>query len=484
MYQISRKATGRAKHGPVRIPDDQPAAPAKVRLRLGVRHLVAGDAAAALVAATVCLGVYAARSPGVPLLVCAVAVVALLTGWICALSVTGCYDRAALDDRAEELRRVLLGAALVLAGVALLGWGWRVDVPRGIVAVVLPLALALTLTQRGVRRRWLRRAHAAGRLQRRTVLVGDPHDVALVHRLLRREPAGEYRVIGCCLPATEGSVRTHRGLPVLGRTEDVAAVVRRHAINTVTVFPSAALDGYELRRIGQELRGTQTELLVTPAVPPAVGSRMVIRRVYGLPLVQLDHSELHGAGGLVKSAFDRIGAALALFLVAPVFGALALAVKATSRGPVLVRHERVGRAGRTFGMLMFRTSREPASPGADEATDEAREAEECTRVGRLLRRHCLDHLPELINVLSGDMSLVGPRPRRPGQAEHLGVRGPRGPVVKPGLTGLGPDRGGFPDSREEAPSLDVVYADTWSLVGDLRVLWRAGRGAVRGPRTS
>jgi len=475
MYQMSGKATGRAMLG-----SGQPTASGEVRPRLPVGRLVAGDAAAALVSTAAGLALSAARPPGVPLLVASVAVLAPPAAWLCALALTRSYDRTAFDDGAEEIRRVLLAAGLALAGVALLGWGWRVDVPRGVVAVVLPLAAALTLAQRGLHRRWLHRAHAAGRLQQRTLLVGDRHDVAVMHRLLRREPVGGYRVIGCCLPATEGDARAHRGLPVLGHPDDVAAVVRRHAVNTVAVLPSAGLDGYELRRIDRELGRTRAELLVTPAVPPDVGSRMIIRRVCGVSLVQLDHSELRGVRAMSKSAFDRIGAALALCLIAPVFVALALALKASSRGPVLVRHERVGRGGQTFGMLTFRTSGKPAAPGEDEATDDAGR----TRVDRLLRRQGLDQLPQLFNVLSGDMSLVGPRPRRPAQVEHLDVRVPQGPVVKPGLTGLGPDRSRSPDSPKEALSLDIVYADTWSLLGDLRVLWRAGRGAVRGPRPS
>lgn len=474
MHHTSEKATGRVLFGPARVAGDQSSSAAGLFPRLIVGRLVAGDTAAALVAAALCLGAYAARWTGPPLLVHAVVVIALPAAWVCALSVARCYARTTLDDGLKEFRHVLVAAGLVLAAVALVGWGGRVDVPRGLVAVALPATTALTLAQRRAHRRWLHRAHAAGRLLRRTVLVGERHDVALMYRYLRHRPAEGYRVIGCCLPASEGGGPAPGGLPILGRPADVVTVARRYAVSTVAVLPSAGLDGREIRRIDRELRASRADLLLAPTVTGGAGPPMIIRSLGGMSLVQIGDGELLGARGLVKSAFDRLGASLALLLIAPMLVAIALAVAATGRGPVLVRHERLGLDGRAFGLLSFRTT---SPPDDDVATPDG--ADECTRVGRFLQRHCLDELPQLLNVLSGDMSFVGPRPPLPPHAERPTVPVRRWLAVKPGLTGIRPggDRSS-PRWKEPLPA-DVLYAENWSLLGDLAILWRACRSAVR-----
>jgi lipopolysaccharide/colanic/teichoic acid biosynthesis glycosyltransferase len=189
----------------------------------------------------------------------------------------------------------------------------------------------------------------------------------------------------------------------------------------------------------------------------------------------------HGVNGPAKASFDRAVAALLLVLLAPVLLGIAVCVKATSRGPVLVRQERVGRDGRRFQLLAFRSTEVDAEqPGHHAADDdwwaELRPAPETTELGAVLRRYSIDELPQLFNVLRGDMSLVGPRPGLPSEVPHVDAS--RRFPVKPGLTGLAPaSRDRFPDDGRR---IDTDYAENWSLVLDLMILRKTFAAALRG----
>jgi lipopolysaccharide/colanic/teichoic acid biosynthesis glycosyltransferase len=177
------------------------------------------------------------------------------------------------------------------------------------------------------------------------------------------------------------------------------------------------------------------------------------------------HPAPHGVNGPAKAALDRAVAALLLVLLAPVLIGVAVGVKATSRGPVLARQERVGRDGRLFSLLAFRTTEIDAGP---------------TELGAMLRRYGLAELPQLFNVLMGDMSLVGPRPEVPSEVTRLGVDARRRPPVKPGLTGLDSLGGGRDRFPADSPRIDTDYAENWSLVLDLTILRKTFAAAIRG----
>jgi exopolysaccharide biosynthesis polyprenyl glycosylphosphotransferase len=208
-----------------------------------------------------------------------------------------------------------------------------------------------------------------------------------------------------------------------------------------------------------------------------------------LPLLHLARPELRGARRLTKAVFDRVGAVLLLAVVAPVLIAITVVVKAGSRGPALFRQERVGREGRAFPMLKFRTMEIDADrqvPELVETSDgngvlfKLRRDPRVTPVGRFLRRYSLDELPQLINVLRGEMSLVGPRPPLPVEVQHYGVDMHRRFVVKPGLTGLWQVSGRSDLSWEESVRVDLYYVENWSLLLDLVILWRTFGAVIRG----
>jgi exopolysaccharide biosynthesis polyprenyl glycosylphosphotransferase len=276
---------------------------------------------------------------------------------------------------------------------------------------------------------------------------------------------------------------------VLGGLEEVADVVARYEVDTVAVLPCPELDGPALRRLGWDLEKTRAELLLAPAVTEIVGTRVRIRPVCGLPLMHMERPELTGIRRLAKHIFDRGSALLGLFFLSPVLLSIALAVKLTSRGPVLFRQQRVGRDGQTFSMLKFRSMVAGADRMVDGLTAESdgngvlfkkKDDPRITRVGRFIRRYSLDELPQLINVLRGDMSLVGPRPPLPSEVERYGFDMHRRFLVKPGLTGLWQVSGRSDLSWDDSVRIDVRYVENWSLTFDFMILWKTVGAVLRG----
>jgi exopolysaccharide biosynthesis polyprenyl glycosylphosphotransferase len=409
--------------------------------------------------------------------------------WIFAMLVARTYEERFLWEGPEEFRRVFFASALLLAIVATVSWALKLEVARGYVVIALPLATALTLGERYAQRRWLRYQRGKGRFLQTTLLVGHRNGVAALRQQLQREPHYGYRLIGCCLPPEMADGDQFEGLPVLGRPQDVIDVVRRYEVDTVAVLPSPEMDGAALRRLGWQLEKTRADLLLAPSVSEVAGPRVRVRPVCGLSLLQMERPELRGVRRLTKALFDRLCALVLLVLTAPVFAGAAIAIKVSTPGPVLFRQERVGRDGRTFSMLKFRSMYVGAEQRVAELLPlnegngvlfKMRQDPRVTRVGAVLRRYSLDELPQLLNVLTGTMSMVGPRPPLRVEVERFGAEMNRRLVVKPGLTGLWQVSGRSDLSWDDSVRLDVHYVDNWSLLLDLMILWRTVGAVLRG----
>ncbi|MGY1774408.1 sugar transferase [Geodermatophilus sp. SYSU D00804] len=411
--------------------------------------------------------------------------------WTPAMLLARTYEERFLWIGVEEYRRVLDAAVAVLAVVATVSWGLQLEVARGLVVLTLPLATLFTLLGRVAHRHWLRRERQQGQYLQTTILVGAREPVAALDEQLQRSPHQGYRVIGCCLPVAEQSrgIDAFNGLPVLGGVADVADVVKRFEVDTVAVLPGPDIHGAVLRRLGWQLEDTEAELLLAPAVTDVVGPRVHIRPVAGLPLLHMERPELTGVRRFTKELVDRSAAAIGLLVLAPALLAIAVAVRLDSRGPVLFRQERIGRCGETFTMLKFRSMVQDA-PRLVEQLAAANEGNgvlfkmkadpRVTSVGRVLRRYSFDELPQLINVLRGDMSLVGPRPPLAKEVEQYGADMHRRFLVKPGLTGLWQVSGRSDLSWDDSVRIDVRYVENWSLALDLMILWKTVGAVLRG----
>ena len=452
-----------------------------------VRRIVLADAACAAVAAL--LGYefrFGAReTPGGHADVWLTMVLPMV--WVFAMLVARTYEKRFLWLGPEEFRRIFFASALLLAAVGTVSWAFRLEVARGFVVIALPLTTVLTLAQRFAQRKWLHAQRRQGRFLQSAILVGHRSGVAALHTQIEREPYQGYRVIGCCVPQTHDDA--FHGLPVLGGLEEVVDAVRRHGADTVAVLPSPELEGAALRRLGWELETTSAELLLAPAVTEIAGPRVSIRPVCGLPLLHVERPELHGFRRLVKGFVDRSGAAVLSVLLLPVLLGVGLAVKLTSPGPVFFRQQRVGRDGRTFWMLKFRTMVVDAAGAGEQLAGRSdgngvlfkmHADPRVTPVGRFLRRHSLDELPQLLNVLIGDMSLVGPRPPLQREVELYGSDMHRRFLMKPGLTGLWQVSGRSDLSYEDSVRMDVRYVENWSLTFDFMIMWKTIGAVVRG----
>ena len=389
------------------------------------------------------------------------------------------YERRYLFVGTDEYQRVLRGGMALAGATALVSYALDVRLARGYVVLALPVAtLACVLLRFAVRKR-LHWARARGGCQSRVIVVGHPAAVRAMAAQLGRERYHGFDVVGCCLPGTAPAVPPLP--PVYGTFDEVGAAVRAARADTVIVLSCPELDGVALRRLAWRLERDDIDLIVASALVDVAGTRTTIRPVDGLPMMHVEHARLDGAGWLVKGVVDRLGAALLLVLASPLLAVLALAVRSGSAGPVLFRQVRVGKDGREFLMYKFRSMRADAEARLAEVGHlneqdgvlfKVRQDPRVTRAGRWMRRLSLDELPQLVNVLRGQMSLVGPRPPLPREVAGYPADMRRRLAVRPGMTGLWQVSGRSDLSFEEAVRLDLRYVENWSFSLDLVILLR------------
>ncbi|SDQ48992.1 Undecaprenyl-phosphate galactose phosphotransferase, WbaP/exopolysaccharide biosynthesis polyprenyl glycosylphosphotransferase [Thermostaphylospora chromogena] len=463
-------------------PDHRPRLPRW--LRQYRNRAVLADAACGLAAGAIALAVrFGEFTPHA--LPYAVASAALPALWVSCLALNRAYAPRLLGLGSEEFRRVVRCGLMLTAALAICAYATKTDVARGYVVIVLPAMTVLTLLARYGLRRRLHARRLAGECMHKVLAVGHPEGIADLVRRLRREPYHGMEIVAACLPENESC--DIEGVPVLGGFCDVPDAVGVAGADTVAVLSCPEMDGTALSRLAWRLEETSTELVVAPALMEVAGPRIAIRPAAGLPLLHVEHPELAGMRQLIKNLFDRTLAAVLLVLLAPVLLVLGIVVRATSPGPALFRQTRIGRDGREFTIYKLRTMRQDAEERKVELVSDdngvlfkIRRDPRVTPIGAWLRRYSLDELPQLVNVLLGDMSLVGPRPPLPEEVACYGDDVRRRLLVKPGLTGLWQVSGRSDLSWEESVRLDLRYVENWSLTLDLQILWKTWSAVVRG----
>ncbi|MFC8421225.1 sugar transferase [Streptomyces sp. NPDC057236] len=407
-----------------------------------------------------------------------------------ALAVGRAWSPSVLGQGAEEFRR--LGRSLFMATVVLALGGIALT-SRNIklwIFVAIPAIAVVTMIARYLLRLWLHRERKEGRCLRPVLAAGSPDTVHDLITRTRRFPHLGWRVDAVC--TTDGlGLDGDRvdGVPVVGRLADVADHVRRDGYRVVAVTPDPHWSPHRLQRLAWNLEGSDAEMVVAPVLMEVAGPRLHIDAVLGIPLLRVSMPTFTGGRRAVKGVVDRLGAAVLLLLFAPLMVGVALLVLTTSRGGAFYRQRRVGKDGREFTILKFRTM----VAGADRARAELADLNEgagplfklhrdprVTRVGAVLRRYSIDELPQLFNVLTGSMSLVGPRPPLPEESAAYGPDIRRRLLVKPGLTGLWQISGRSDLSWEEAVRLDLRYVEDWSLALDTVILWKTLRAVLYG----
>ncbi|KHL02275.1 sugar transferase [Sinomonas humi] len=418
----------------------------------------------------------------------ALAVIAVV--WPVALGVYGSRDASVFGIGAEEYRRVVAASVqlfAVLAIAALLVSDW---LPARVFTLVFGTGLVGLLVARWSSRRWLNAQRRSGLYLTPAVVVGEPEDVRYVVRRITASSGAPYNVLGVVLPGgRRGQCLTVEGerLPVLSSTDDVVRTVALKKASAVIIAGPVPGGNQYVRELGWSLERYEAELVLASTLTNVAGPRIHWRPVQGLPLMEVDLPRYSGAKHVLKRGMDIVFAIVALVLLSPVLAALALVVRCDSPGPVLFRQERIGKDGTAFRMLKFRSmvvgaeaqlgSLAGANEGAG-ALFKVREDPRVTRCGRWMRRYSLDELPQFLNVLKGEMSLVGPRPplaREVGEYERFTRRRM---LIKPGITGLWQISGRSDLDWDDAVRLDLYYVENWSLLGDLMILWRTIRAIV------
>jgi exopolysaccharide biosynthesis polyprenyl glycosylphosphotransferase len=410
--------------------------------------------------------------------------------WLGLLALSHAYERRLLFVGTDEYQRVLSSGVRLIAGMALTSYVFKADLARGYLLIVLVLTTALSLIGRFLLRRRLHRARSQGRAMHRVLVLGHAHAVAQMTGQLHRHYHHGLQVIGACVPANQlGEASRVVDVPVFGALGAAANSAAAAWADTVMVLSCPELDGPMLRRLAWQLERDDIDLIVSSSLVDTAGDRITVRPVDGLPMMHVEHPRLTGGRRLVKSMFDVSVAALLLVLSAPLFLAISIWIKADTGGPVFFRQTRVGRGGESFRMFKFRTMHVDAEQRLQAMRErnefsgvlfKIRDDPRITRSGRLLRRHSLDELPQLINVLMGQMSLVGPRPPLPGEVEQYPHDMRRRLVVKPGMTGLWQVSGRSDLSWEDSIRLDLRYVENWSLTVDLVILMRTALVVTRG----
>jgi exopolysaccharide biosynthesis polyprenyl glycosylphosphotransferase len=333
-------------------------------------------------------------------------------------------------------------------------------------------------------RRAVHQARRQGLLTYRTLIAGSPSHVDEVAAVLAREPWLGYRVEGAIVPGVAFCEATRSGIPVVGTTEDATQVVCETGVDVVFFAGGSLSSSTQLRRIAWDLEQEAVQVIVAPSVTDVSGERVRVRPVGGLPLMHIDPPRSTDASRWAKRIFDVVGSAILLALLSPLFLVAAVAIKAHDKGPVLFRQTRTGRNGEPFPCLKFRTmvvdaetrlAELYAATGYDGGLFKMEDDPRITGPGRWLRRFSIDELPQLVNVLRGEMSLVGPRPPLPREVESYEKDVLRRLRVRPGLTGLWQVSGRSDLSWSEAVRLDLYYVDNWSMLQDLSILAKTVR---------
>jgi exopolysaccharide biosynthesis polyprenyl glycosylphosphotransferase len=406
--------------------------------------------------------------------------VALPLLWLGAVGLAGGYDVRFIGTGSDEFRKILNAGVGLTAAVAIFSYLVNIELSRGYVLVALPSVTLCDLVARYAMRKRLHKWREAGRCLLSVVAVGHEAAVADLITELGRDRYHGLTVVGACVAHLSGSTEV-AGVPVYGGLDDVSVAVRVAGADTVAVLACPEMDGRRLRGLAWELEKTGTDLCVSPALLDVAGPRTTIRPTAGLTLLHVDHPQLSGLRLLLKGLFDRVVAATALLLCLPLMIALGSLIWLYDRGPAFFRQTRVGKGGHMFKIYKFRTMVVDAEAlrvellpdnDSDGVLFKLRQDPRVTAFGAHLRRWSIDELPQLLNVLLGHMSLVGPRPAVPDEVASYADHVRRRLVVKPGLTGLWQVNGRSDLSWDESVRLDLRYVENWSFALDLQILWK------------
>jgi exopolysaccharide biosynthesis polyprenyl glycosylphosphotransferase len=412
--------------------------------------------------------------------------------WLSALSILSTRSSRHIGAGIEEYRRVAAASFWTFGAIAVAELLLKLEVSRGYLAVALPVGVLGLLLTRLLWRQYVARQRAHGAYGTAVLAIGEGEAVATLASELTNNPKNGYHIVGVGItgygaPCGEHVMVNDREIPIIGGVTHALQAIHKCGADTVAIAGTADFGVQGLRRLIWELEPMGVDLMVSPGVMDVALSRLVMKPITGFPLLHIDKPQYQGAKRFQKRAFDTCFALAAIVGTLPILVVSALLIKLTSRGPVFYSSERIGMDGVPFSMLKFRTMVQDADKQLETLVGEnesdgllfkMREDPRITRVGRVLRRFSIDELPQFVNVLRQEMSVVGPRPplRREVEAYDNDVQ--RRLLVKPGVTGLWQVSGRSDLCWEKSVRLDLSYVDNWSMLGDILIIAKTLRAVV------
>jgi len=402
----------------------------------------------------------------------------VLISWLFFLWFNGSRDTNILGFGADEYKRLTNATLLSFTFIAFVSYIFKLEISRAFVLSVFPFGLLLLFIVRRVLRRRLLRARNKGRYLSRVLLLHSGTSDPVEARLALAQHAG-FNIV-------------HKIVTSENNKFDIKEIVAQALANNcdqIMVGQSSVISASELRKLGWALEETNIDLIVAPAVTEIAGPRLKVSNVEGLPLLHLEQPDFSGTSRITKRLLDLILSIFGLIVISPFLIIIALIIKFYDRGSILYSQKRIGQNNKEFRVYKFRTmfegSHEQRAKVMAETNKDPRLAKDpqdprVTKPGLFLRRWSIDEIPQLINVLKGEMSLVGPRPPLAEEVNQYEKSETRRLLVKPGLTGLWQVSGRSELDWEDAVRLDLYYVENWSLTLDLLIIIRTAAAVWRG----
>lgn len=397
--------------------------------------------------------------------------------WLAIFTSQRLFNIRFIGRRIDEIRRIVNAIFLGSMAIALVGYFVGVVVPRRGIVTLFVVLVVLVSIEREVARRIFGAMRKRGRLVRNVVIAGCNNEGRELAAMLRSEPWLGYRVLGFV-----DDVSTDRepvpGVHLLGTISDAAGIVRSRQGASVIVAASA-IESATTNRLARDLLDAGIHVELSSTLRDIASQRLVVRPLGHFPVVYVEPVQRDGWRRSAKRVFDVVVASGLLLLTSPIVVTCMIAIRLDSKGPALFKQGRVGRNSRPFEVLKLRTMVQDAEALRDALLDDneadgplfkMKDDPRVTRVGRFLRKTSIDELPQLWNVVRGEMSLVGPRPALPHETEAWDPLLTQRLRVKPGITGMWQVNGRSESSFEDYTRLDLYYVDNWSLLIDLAIM--------------
>lgn len=420
--------------------------------------------------------------------------------WFLSLIQSGSLSYSNFGSGTKEYALVSKATIFTFIVVALFSYLLKAEIARSYLIFSLPIGLILLLMGRWLWRKYLHRQRTKGNFAEDAVVLGSSVSISGISSRIKAHPEVGIRIVGAFTPnhligEFEINKFIDNPVPYWGTTDNLVSTVRSMGIRNIIVGASSSPSSEEIRKLGWELLPGNERLFLETNVLDVVGPRLQLRPIAGMSIIEVMEPEFEGINRLLKRLIDLLIGSIALLFSIPIFIFVAYQIKAFDKGPIFYTQFRVGKNGKYFKILKFRSmkieSEKQSSqiniPSSERAGNEIlfkiKDDPRVTKPGRWLRKTSIDELPQLLNVLSGSMSLVGPRPPLPSEAESYEAHVHTKFMVKPGITGLWQVSGRSDLSWEESVRADLSYVQNWSIFADLIILWRtikvviSGRGA-------